>query len=475
MRLKKIILTAASLALITALALPIGGKTFAECNGPTTLAEVNNIILNAGASGDEGDIAINLCADITGPINVSANSLRKFIINLNGFAINPSEYGLAIAMPKNYIDLTIEDTVGTGSVNGRISIANVNNLTITGGTWTKEDPSECVRDEKLAVYKIGDVWKVETRLTGDNVVVDPAEVVFRKGETTTITTKLPAGSTSGVTYSSDKPGVVTVDENGKITAVSTGQAVITVSPTHDTAIKKNIPVAVYDIEAGDGDDEEIAADTVRDLIDQGSPEAKQKEVFGDKYEAVSGALKNAMKDGAVINTRVNIDTSTDKNAIGKINKALEKAGVNPDGIDYYDVTVLLEQNGDLIGNMRKLNKKLTFAITEYSDPEDGYTRKYYIVAYHEGDPTAHILVEGVDYEFGEDGWIYIKSDRFSTFAVATEDILNLTEVKSPDTGAATKEIVSASGSSLTALVAVSILGIFTTVAHGTKKVFSKRK
>ena len=95
---------------------------------------------------------------------------------------------------------------------------------------------------------------------------------------------------------------------------------------------------------------------------------------------------------------------------------------------------------------------MTFAIAKVEKPADGLERQYYLVAYHEGDETATILVEGEDYEI-IDGVIYVMSDRFSTFAVAYVDTLAPSKgTKAPDTGRETITKSSASSANLSAMI-----------------------
>ena len=219
-------------------------------------------------------------------------------------------------------------------------------------------------------------------------------------------------------------------------------------------VDTTINVSVYDIQAGEKDDKEVAANTVKDVVD-GNFSAE--EAFGEDHEATSANLNTAMNSGAIITTRVIKEDSTDETAKAKIDAAL--ASVNVANIKYFDVKVLMEENGDLLGYLHKLTNKLTVALAEVDEQAPaGYERKFYVVAYHEGDDQAIILTEGVDYKI-VDGVVYIMSDRFSTFAVAYEDVPvenddSSSSVKSPDTGFYTFEKASATNNNIVGLIAV---------------------
>ena len=64
------------------------------------------------------------------------------------------------------------------------------------------------------------------------VTLSATKLTLAKGETAQLTATITANTTAALTWSSNKPGVVTVDQNGTITAVAAGTATITVK-THN--------------------------------------------------------------------------------------------------------------------------------------------------------------------------------------------------------------------------------------------------
>ena len=68
------------------------------------------------------------------------------------------------------------------------------------------------------------------------ITLSETELSMTVGDTETLTaTVTPAGATDTVVWSSDKPGVATVDSAGKVTAVAPGEAIITAKAGEKTA------------------------------------------------------------------------------------------------------------------------------------------------------------------------------------------------------------------------------------------------
>ncbi len=98
--------------------------------------------------------------------------------------------------------------------------------------------------------------------------------------------------------------------------------------------------------------------------------------------------------------------------------------------------------------MHQLDDEITVYVQDLEAPADSYTRQYIVVREHEGE-NPEILVEGTDW-FTESNKLYIKSSKFSTYAVAYVDSLSPEEPEedpessssnagSPNTGVVTGE------------------------------------
>ena len=75
------------------------------------------------------------------------------------------------------------------------------------------------------------------------VTLSKRELSLSEGMTATLKASLPSGTASGaLTYKSSKPGCVTVDENGNLTALAAGNATITVSTYNGKTAKCKVTV-----------------------------------------------------------------------------------------------------------------------------------------------------------------------------------------------------------------------------------------
>ena len=199
-----------------------------------------------------------------------------------------------------------------------------------------------------------------------------------------------------------------------------------------------------------------------------------RELFGDGFEYVWSTISvnNAVMGGNTIGTRVEVTELEEEDVdVALINAVSE---MNVDGVEYYDVSVWMTQNGRDFGRLHQLNGKITVALAEVTDPETGYTRKYIVVRQHAGEEP-EVLVEGEDF-YIEDGVLYVISDKFSTFAVAYQDTLIpaygsvVYTLTAPETGSYT-----ADGSGASASLSVAAIAAIAAVTLAGAAVFVKRK
>ena len=476
------------------------GNAFAvECNGPTTIDELNG---NQWL-GNSSVAQITLCGNMTGTVGGRWGVNRIVTIDLNGYSItgNPTiRVSSGGGFGQQAGRLTI---VGKGEVSGRFSDrVNGNNLILQGGTYTA-DPSKFVSgnyatyslngknvvDEKgLKVYGEAPNQILEPEITDSNFIVspmDPEEITIRKGQTAKITATLPAGSTSGVTFEADTDGVIEIDATGAITTVGTGRTWVTVTPTYDPTMAKGVYVNVYDIEPvskpeGEQYEGEVdAAENLADVIDEGLVDDngdatdKAKTTFGE-YNAqdVAGKLQDVMHHGEVINTQIYKDEAylTDSQRAEMV--ALMD-GVSLDNTTFYEIDVDVYRGANYVGSLLEMDNPVRVFVAETTDPEAGYTRKYYMVSYHNGEPE--LLEEGVDFEIVDDK-IYLLSNKFSVFALGFQDTLapvvtNTTySVKAPETG----EAIEAEGGA-SASLSVAVMVAIAAVTLAGAAVIAKRK
>lgn len=139
-------------------------------------------------------------------------------------------------------------------------------------------------------------------------------------------------------------------------------------------------------------------------------------------------LKEALKDSKIDVSNINAiilveitnqkETEVPEEATNSINNLAKENG-KIKLLSFFDITLAVKNNitGEALGNLTELNNKIKFnmALPEnLTKVEEGYTRKYYIVRYHEGkSEIIPAIVEGNILSF--------ESDKFSTYALAYED------------------------------------------------------
>ena len=431
-KLKKVGFLVVALSMLLPFA--FANSTFAEeCDGPTDISTLQTALDNHTSS-------IVLCGNVTGTFTVT----RAATINLNGYSIASAQADQSFARADGrQASLTI---TGKGNVSGRISNSfTTRNFVVQGGTWAI-DPSRYVHNP-YAAYHVGDDYVVETRITANNFTVSPAEIVVRKGETAQITVNKPEDSTTGVDFAISAEGVVEIDETGQVTTVDTGKVTVTVSPTYDERIKKEVSVAVYAVEPLADSSEEMyeseedAAENLVDLIDSELPvedevSDKLKDAFSEsEAEAAVERLQDSMASGSVINTIVSKEqarlTDDERSQI-----AAEMGDVSQDNIKFFDVNIEIKDDDTVIGNLHTVDKPIRVYLVEVENPADGYSREYYVVSYH--DNTPRLLEEGTDYEI-VDNKIYLTSKEFSVFAVGYKDTEDEPEEEEPTEEEPTEE------------------------------------
>ena len=157
-------------------------------------------------------------------------------LNKTTVELGVGEEEVLIATVKNGGDvswLSSATTVVSVDTNGKITALAVGTATITA-TESKEN--------KQATCEITVVKKVES------VTLDKEELTLRIGDSTSLTATVnPSDATEkGVTWSSSNSGVVSVNANGGLTAVSVGTATITVT-TAEGGKSASCAVTVTDI------------------------------------------------------------------------------------------------------------------------------------------------------------------------------------------------------------------------------------
>ena len=155
----------------------------------------------------------------------------------------------------------------------------------------------------------------------------------------------------------------------------------------------------------------------------------------DLNDTLKEALKDSKIDVSDINATILVEiinqkeTEVPEGASKSIND-LTKENSNIKLLSFFDITLAVKNNitGEALGNLTELNKKITFnmALPEtITKVEEGYTRKYYVVRYHDG--KSEVIPATV-----EGNIITFESDKFSTYALAYEDTKN-SSIENPPT------------------------------------------
>lgn len=181
---------------------------------------------------------------------------------------------------------------------------------------------------------------------------------------------------------------------------------------------------------------EVAVDTPS--IDITKP-VEEVTVGVKENKDLNDTLKEALKDSKIdisdINATILVEiinqkeTEVSEEASKSIND-LTKENSNIKLLSFFDITLAVKNNitGEALGNLTELNKKITFnmALPEtITKVEEGYTRKYYVVRYHDG--KSEVIPATVDGNI-----ITFESDKFSTYALAYEDTKN-SSIENPPT------------------------------------------
>lgn len=279
-------------------------------------------------------------------------------------------------------------------------------LTIQGGTYTS-DVQKYISDESVQIKVSDTEYKVGPKAT-DLMINENIEITIGETKKLDLTVK-PIDTIQSVVYSSNDNDIVTVDENGNVTAVKPGEAVITVKigdMTKECKVKVNAKEVSVDLPVINEDGESVAvgvlAGTQMTLKDMLVLEAKNNE-----------EVKQALDEGKDVKVEVSVDnidaekiSEEDKNLISKI---ITESGV----AQYFDINLFIKVNGNQIGKIEEPSKALTF---ELFIPAEllKENREFYIVRVHNG------IAEKIDGTLKDNKFIF-ETDKFSTYALVYTD------------------------------------------------------
>ena len=201
--------------------------------GKVTAVKAGTAVITASAA--DGSGAEVKCTVTVESVLVSSISLNKTSLSLY---TGNSETLTATVLPENASDPTVtwsssNTAVATVDQNGKISAHSVGTTTITA-----------VANDDSGISAACEVNVVATPVEG--ITLEQEELALKIGSSFALSyTVLPETATSKeVSFSSSDETVVTVDENGNITAVGVGEAVITLTAEDGSGITAECTITV---------------------------------------------------------------------------------------------------------------------------------------------------------------------------------------------------------------------------------------
>lgn len=283
----------------------------------------------------------------------------------------------------------------------------------------------------------------------------------------------------GANFSTSDDSVIGISQKGngkfEFTAKKAGEASIGINFSEETLIgSSGVTMRVYDV----GSNIFKTAEE-RTLLTQllGS-------LYG--YNMDNNALLQALENNESISVNLHINSKTadevDSDEKAKISAVLGDSKI----IAYSDITLLIEgsESGE-IGRMPNLGggagcdenfECFSFQNTvnvkwgglNLGTPAKGYKRNFYVAYVHDGEATK------VSASVDKDGNVVFPSGKFSTYAVAYEDVKIEDSAKTPDTGEITKTDHSGVIASLVGCILSGIAVAFTMMPRIRKYLESKK-
>ena len=204
-----------------------------SATGLVTALKSGNCVITAAAVDGSGVTA-------TCSVTVTENPVTSVTLNRSTATLKATETVQlsgsvlpANASNKNLVWTTSDENIATVSESGIVTAVAVGEVTITATSQSTPDISATCQ-----------VSVVPTPVA--SITLSQTSVSLKATEMVSLTaTVAPETATiKNVTWTSDNPKVATVDENGVITAVAVGEAVITAAATDGSGVKATCSVAV---------------------------------------------------------------------------------------------------------------------------------------------------------------------------------------------------------------------------------------
>jgi len=295
---------------------------------------------------------------------------------------------------------------------------NTDNIIITGGTYST-DVKDFISAEFVS-KKIGDNYVVGvekdvniTASSNGTVTVDKNKAV--EGETVTITSTPKTGYEITTLKVVDKDNKE-IEVNNNTFTMPNSSVTITAEFSEVTTTT-DIPVL---------DPEEEVEEVVVGATDTETIEEVLLDSLLENEELAEIAKDTSVKVELEIEE---IDTEV---LDEEVKKEIEKIEEDLTITSYFDITVAVKNanDGSMIDTIAELTEEIELMVSlpeKLQEVKEGYTRKFYIVRVHEGKTD---LLEA---DLSKDGkYLTFKTDKFSTYALAYEDIEEATPPKTGD-------------------------------------------
>lgn len=400
---------------------------YAPLTGNNTTGAMNFIITDGTLTAKKGPAIYMpgpVALTISGGILNGGVSLRMGKVNISGGTINSITESIDF-VKDNYDysgNVWFEDAfyVIGGTYNTDIKgETNILDLNITGGTFNNTN----MYGSAVAIYDMGRVaQEMKVNISGNAKLITNSKT-RNAYDVLTLTE---------VGVANIKTGYNNPDYVGKVSTQITGG-------TYSSSVAKFITDEYVESKLENNyvvAKKEVKVDTP--TIDTTKP-VEEVTVGVKEDKNLNDALKEALKDSKIdvsdINALILVEITNQKEteapseATDSIN-SLAKENGKIKLLSFFDITLAVKNNitGEALGNLTELNEKIVFnmALPEnIAKVEEGYTRKYYIVRYHDG--KSEMIPATVDGNI-----LTFESDKFSTYALAYEDIKD-SSIENPPT------------------------------------------
>lgn len=398
----------------------------ATLSGNNTLGTMN-FVINGGTLTSKRGPAVYMPGPVAltitdGTIN-GGLSIRMGKINISGGTINATTGPLDSIV--DYYDF-----------NGAVWLANA--VSVMGGTYTSKDEGTTnILDlnitggtinaangegSAVAIYDMGKIAQ-EMKI---NISVNAKLITNSKTRNAYDVLTLTEAGVTNIKSGYNNPEFV-----GKVSTVITGGtfsssvAKYITSEYVETKVENEYVVAK----------KELKVDTP--TIDTTKP-VEEVTVGVKEDDTLKDTLEKAIKDSKIDVTDINaivivtIDNQKEEQVPEEASKSINELAKEKENIkvvSFFDITLNVKNNvtGETLGTLSTLDNKIKFNMAlpeELTKVAEGYTRKYYVVRYHDG--KSEIISASVDGNV-----LSFESDKFSTYALAYEDVKDEVIVNPP--------------------------------------------